>query len=151
MHRYIMHTDTVRYCTWQSTTIPMSGASYPLIFCHPFACYSLTPLLSGKHKHTEIQFRQVFLSSVRRKTTQHTNLKQQSETKQKNCIHRRNRNLKLTNVSSSFIVRNIIRTQTTHQPDTWKKNCVIMKRVRKKRGRLYFHSRVTALISHTVD
>lgn len=37
-----------RYSTWWSTTIPMSGTSYLLTFCHPFACYSVNHLLAGK-------------------------------------------------------------------------------------------------------
>lgn len=47
----------------------------------------------------------------------------------------------------------LLRPQTTTQQlDTWRKrSCVIIERVRNKRGRLYFHCRVIAPISHTVD
>lgn len=131
----------------------MSGASYPLTFCHPFAWYSLTLLLARKHTQRNIaeSWYSFLLNGGKQVATQHTNLKEQSETKEKE-IYTQCKNLKLANVSSIFIVRNIIRTQTTHQPNTWKKkNYIIMEMVRNKRGRLCFHSRAVTLISHTVD
>lgn len=136
----VLKTKTVNYCTWQSTTIPMSGASYPLTFSHPFACYSLTLLLARKHtqRNTVESWYSFLLTGGKQVATQHTNLKQQSETKQ-NVNYTHCRNLKLVKVSSIFIVRNIIKNQTTHQPDTWKKKIyIIMESIRKQKRQTVF-------------